>query len=58
LYHQLIQSGHKIPVVFITAQDTESIREEVQKLSSVDVLRKPFGEEVLFSAIQKAITAS
>jgi len=57
LYQHLIRSGQRIPVVFITAQDTESIREEVMKLSGINLLRKPFNKESLFVAIQKA-TAS
>jgi FixJ family two-component response regulator len=56
LYRYLIQLGHRIPTVFVTAQDTESIREEVEKLSGVKLLRKPFDDESLFNAIQEVIT--
>jgi FixJ family two-component response regulator len=56
LYHHLIRMGHKPPTVFVTAQDTESIREEVEKLSGVKLLRKPFDDESLFNAIQEVIT--
>lgn len=57
LYQHLIRSGQRIPVVFITAQDTEAIREEVIKLSGINLLRKPFNKESLFVAIQKAIAS-
>jgi FixJ family two-component response regulator len=53
LYQHLIKSGQRIPVVFITAQDTESIREEAMKLSGINLLRKPFNKQSLFVAIQK-----
>jgi FixJ family two-component response regulator len=58
LYHQLLKSGQRIPVVFVTAQDTEALREEVKELSGGNLLRKPFTQQSMLSAIQEAITIS
>jgi FixJ family two-component response regulator len=55
LYHHLVQSGYSLPVVFITAQYTVSIREETRKLTGAKILRKPFNAESLFDAIREAV---
>jgi FixJ family two-component response regulator len=57
LYRHLLNSGQRIPVVFITAQDTESLREEVKQLSGGNLLRKPFNQKSLLNAIQE-VTAN
>ena len=48
-------SGCAIPIIFITAVDDESTREEALKAGCVDFLRKPFTSKLLFAAIQKAV---
>jgi FixJ family two-component response regulator len=55
LYHSLLKMGYRIPTVFITAQDDQWIKEEVDKLTNTDLLRKPFDDQALFEAIQKVI---
>jgi len=55
LYHQLLKSGQRLPVVFVTAQDTEALREEVKELSGGNLLRKPFTQQSMISAIENVI---
>jgi FixJ family two-component response regulator len=55
LLRYLATANKRIPIVFVTAQANESERRQAMAGGAVDFLRKPFGEEALFAAIQAAI---
>ncbi|SDR64285.1 Response regulator receiver domain-containing protein [Rhizobiales bacterium GAS113] len=55
LRRQLAKCGCTIPVIFITAVDAESTRQEALKAGCAGFLRKPFPSHLLFAAIQKAL---
>ena len=55
LQRYLATASKRIPIVFVTAQANESERRQAMAGGAVDFLRKPFGEEALFAAIQAAI---
>jgi len=46
------------PIIFITAHGTEELRERVVADGAVDCLLKPFSEERLLAAVDKALGAS
>ena len=56
LYRHLAATGSAVPVVFITAHECES-KAPVSTLGPgvVDCLRKPFGDDVLLSAVRAAV---
>jgi FixJ family two-component response regulator len=45
----------KIPIIFITAQATESEEQRARKAGAVDFLRKPMNDKKLFGAIRTAL---
>jgi FixJ family two-component response regulator len=55
LHDQLVASGGRIPVVFITAHDDAPTRERARRAGAIDYLRKPFDDESLIQAINRAI---
>ena len=55
LQEQLTAAAVTIPIVFITAQDEAGSRERAMKGGAIAFLRKPFDDELLLEAIQKAI---
>jgi FixJ family two-component response regulator len=55
LHDELVASGARIPVVFITAHDDPMTRERARRAGAVDYLRKPFDEESLIGAVRRAI---
>jgi two-component system, LuxR family, response regulator FixJ len=55
LQESLVAAGSAVPVVFMTAHDDPSTRERASRVGAVDYLRKPFDEEVLIGAINRAI---
>jgi FixJ family two-component response regulator len=55
LQRQLRSSGAKLPVIFMTAIDTEATREEAFKAGCVAYLRKPFLAKLLIDAINDAV---
>ena len=55
LRRQMVTSGIAPPVIFITAHDTESTREQTRSLSAAGYLRKPFEEDSLLDALGRAI---
>jgi FixJ family two-component response regulator len=54
LQRQLIASGTRIPVIFITGHDRNRMEEEAMRLEAIAYLRKPFDEQALLDAIQLA----
>lgn len=55
LHTELKSRGHKIPVIFITGQNDESIRMRCLKQEAVEVLLKPFSDIALREALSKAM---
>ena len=55
LHDRLVASGTRIPVVFITAHDDAPTRERARRAGAVEYLRKPFDDDSLIGAIQKAL---
>lgn len=54
LQQELIRSGKRIPIVFITAQVPE-IRPRLIALGAVECLFKPFSDSALLAAIETAL---
>jgi FixJ family two-component response regulator len=48
----------QVPVIFMTALDTDAVRREALDAGCVDYLRKPFSGHDLIASIQKALTLS
>ena len=44
-----------LPIVFITAHGDEEVGPRLIREGAVDCLRKPFSEEALLGAVQKAV---
>ena len=55
---ELTRRGHEIPVIFITAQKDETIREQAFKQGAVKFLYKPFSDTALLEALHAAIPAN
>ena len=55
LQEELARRGHRIPIVFITAQRDESIRRRVLAAGAVDCLLKPFSDTALLRAVNTAL---
>ena len=54
LRRRLAASGSRLPVIFITAVDSESTRKEAMEAGCIAFLRKPFPANALIVAIDKA----
>lgn len=55
LHRKLIASGHRIPVVFITAFPDQRVRERALSAGALCYLSKPFDGEILRSCIRSAL---
>jgi FixJ family two-component response regulator len=53
--HQLVLAGRKLPIIFMTACDDETIHSRAMESGCVAYLRKPFSADLLIEAISKAI---
>ena len=51
----LAKSGRSIPVIFVTAQDSEEIRAVVRKLGAAGYFRKPVDDQALIDSIRWAL---
>jgi FixJ family two-component response regulator len=51
LREELVRSGVRVPIIFITAHDDAATRRGLAEAAGVPCLRKPFDEELLFEAI-------
>jgi FixJ family two-component response regulator len=58
LQRELIQSGSKIPIVFITAHVHATLRPALLEHGAIDCLFKPFTEAELVAALKAAFGAS
>jgi FixJ family two-component response regulator len=54
LYTELVSSGVRCPVIFMTAHDRAQWQLKAEKTGAVAFLRKPFGEHSLLNAIALA----
>ena len=55
LQKYLKDSGSDIPVIFITAHDDTRARHAALEAGAIDILKKPFGDQMLIDAIQRAL---
>jgi FixJ family two-component response regulator len=55
LHEELKRRGQEIPVIFITGQRDEAIRDRVLDRGAAGFLLKPFGDEALHAAIKTAL---
>jgi FixJ family two-component response regulator len=55
LQQELRRRGQEIPVIFITAQKDEAIREQAFKQGAVKFLDKPFSDTALLEALNVAV---
>ena len=55
LQEELARRGRAIPIVFISAQQDESIRARVLAAGAVAYLSKPFGDTALLDAVRAAL---
>lgn len=53
---RLATRNFKVPIIFMTALDTDAVRREALDAGCVDYLRKPFSGNELIASIQKALT--
>jgi FixJ family two-component response regulator len=58
LQQELARRQLRIPIVFITAQPHETLRQQLLEAGAVDVLFKPFSESALLDAVTAAVRAS
>jgi FixJ family two-component response regulator len=55
LQQELRRRGQEIPVIFITAQRDEAIREQALKQGAVNLIYKPFSDMALLEAVNTAL---
>jgi FixJ family two-component response regulator len=55
LEQYLTEAGHDIPVIFITAHGDEHTRAQALGVNVVDFLTKPFSDDALLEAIDRAL---
>lgn len=58
LQAQLLESGIRMPVIFITGQDHAGMEEYARQLGASTYLRKPVDEETLLAAIRQALKSA
>lgn len=58
LLQQLIESGTRVPVIFITAHNEGEFGHQARQLGAVAFLPKPFHETKLLEGIAKALAGS
>jgi FixJ family two-component response regulator len=57
LYARLIEFGHKIPTILVTAYPDDAARARALKDGIVCYLRKPFDDNDLLGCVRKAVAA-
>lgn len=58
LQQRLMDSGYRIPIIFISAHSNGQIREQALGAGAVDFLFKPFSDEALVDAVHAALSPS
>lgn len=56
LQRKLVAMGSKLPVIFVTAFDTDKIRGEAKKAGAAGYFRKPVDDQALLDSIQWALS--
>jgi FixJ family two-component response regulator len=54
LQERLIASGHRVPIIFITAHADEDERARALRRGAIACLQKPFSDDALLGAIARA----
>ena len=57
LHQQLSERGIKIPVIFLTAFDTNESRQRAKQAGAVGYLRKPVDDQALLDTIKWALSS-
>jgi FixJ family two-component response regulator len=52
---RLAKSGHRLPIIFITAHDDAVVREQALAAGALGFLRKPFNDELLITMLSAAL---
>ena len=55
LQKRLIESGSKVPIIFMTAHEDSESRDQAINAGAIAFLRKPFDEQLLLEAISNVI---
>jgi FixJ family two-component response regulator len=55
LQQELTRRGHKVPIIFITAQKDINIREQAFRQGAAQVLYKPFSATALLEALKETM---
>ena len=55
LQRQLAAKNYRIPIIFITAYDSDDVRSQAFQAGAVGLLCKPFSQESLFQAVRFAL---
>jgi len=56
LQRRMAAGNYRIPIIFITAYDSDDVRSQAFQAGAVGLLCKPFGQESLFQAVRSALT--
>jgi FixJ family two-component response regulator len=56
LHAKLRAEGSRIPTIFITAHGDAEVRTQAMKAGAIEVLFKPFDDEVLLERVRAALT--
>jgi FixJ family two-component response regulator len=55
LQSNLIAKGYRLPIIFVTANPTESARKEALAAGAIGFLNKPFSEDTLIALLDEAL---
>src|SRR5262245_49338657 len=55
LQSNLIAKGYRLPIIFVTANPTESARKDALAAGAVGFLSKPFSEDTLIALLDEAL---
>ena len=58
VYERLAAQGRNPPAIFITGQVDDRIRADARRLKAVALLEKPFTDEALLDAVDRALSAA
>jgi FixJ family two-component response regulator len=56
LQRRLVAGDYRIPIIFITAYDTDDVHIQALETGAAGLLCKPFSQESLFQAMRSALT--
>jgi FixJ family two-component response regulator len=55
LQEVLAAQGYRVPIIFLTANDTPQIREQARRAGAIGFLQKPFHTQALLVAVDEAL---